>query len=135
MRMTETPPPCSEGHVFEPDHVIVGWKPCLCAPGHTGHRSYWCRDHGIWAEPRTVEAAASLIMHQRAPDIVGSGRAAIGRSQYGYGWFEAGVVEPTVPPLPEFDSVVDRWMRGSPGPGGEVCPRWRCTAGPGGPGP
>ncbi len=63
----------------------------------------------IWTEPRTVDEVAGLIMHRRAPDVVGTGRAAICRSQYGYGWFQDGLVKPAVAPLPEFDRVVDRW--------------------------
>lgn len=63
----------------------------------------------IWTEPRGVDQVAGLILSPRAPDIIGTGRAPIGRSQYGYGWFEGAEFVPTVPPLPEFDGVVERW--------------------------
>ena len=47
MQLVEHPPPCPRGHPYRADHVIVGWEPCLCTPGHTGHRSYWCVDHDV----------------------------------------------------------------------------------------
>jgi hypothetical protein len=30
-------------HPFGPGRVVVGWHPCLCVEGHSGHRTYWCR--------------------------------------------------------------------------------------------
>lgn len=43
-QMAETiPPHCPNGHRFVPDQVLVTWRPCLCTPGHTGHRSWRCQ--------------------------------------------------------------------------------------------
>lgn len=46
MHLVEQPPPCPHGHTYQPEQVIAGWEPCLCTPGHTGHRTYWCREDG-----------------------------------------------------------------------------------------
>src|SRR6478736_9287284 len=47
MQLAEHGPPCPRGHPYRPDQVVVGWDPCLCTPGHTGHRSYWCREDDV----------------------------------------------------------------------------------------
>ncbi|MCD5419779.1 hypothetical protein LRS71_09455 [Rhodococcus pyridinivorans] len=38
------PKACPNGHRLGPNRVIVGWTPCTCAPGITGHRTYTCRE-------------------------------------------------------------------------------------------
>ena len=37
------PDACPNGHPFGPGRVVVGWHPCLCVEGRSGHRTYWCR--------------------------------------------------------------------------------------------
>ena len=49
----QRPERCPEGHVYVDaagSWVIVGWEPCLCTSGHTGHRSYWCQRCGTVLE-------------------------------------------------------------------------------------
>lgn len=33
---------CPRGHRFGPQRVGVGWAPCKCTQGFTGHRTYTC---------------------------------------------------------------------------------------------
>jgi hypothetical protein len=40
--LTEAPSPCPQRHTYRPDTYIVGWDPCLCVAGRTGHRTYCC---------------------------------------------------------------------------------------------
>lgn len=47
MRLVEKWPNCPGGHPYRADHVVIGWEPCLCAAGRTGHRSYWCREDNM----------------------------------------------------------------------------------------
>lgn len=54
VRVTERPPArCPNGHHLGPHKVLVGWYPCLCSSGHTGHRTYYCRTCGaeVWRPP------------------------------------------------------------------------------------
>lgn len=46
MMVVEQWPDCPRGHPYRPDAVIIGWEPCLCTPGSSGHRSYACHEHG-----------------------------------------------------------------------------------------
>ena len=41
------PEHCPNGHALGPGTVVVGWHPCLCVDGHSGHRTYWCRTCGV----------------------------------------------------------------------------------------
>jgi hypothetical protein len=41
------PERCPNGPPFGPGTVVVGWHPCLCVEGHSGHRTYWCRTCGV----------------------------------------------------------------------------------------
>lgn len=59
--MQEHPPPCPHGHEFQPGRVLVGWRHC----SEGGHRSYWCRDHGV-----LVLAPVCLVKRQ-APGLLG----------------------------------------------------------------
>jgi len=45
--LIEYSPPCPVGHPLIPGRTIVGWKPCLCISGRTGHRLYWCELHDV----------------------------------------------------------------------------------------
>lgn len=47
VQLVESWPPCPRGHPYRADHVVVGWEPCLCTSGHTGHRTYWCREDDV----------------------------------------------------------------------------------------
>ncbi len=38
----QRPADCPGGHAFVGGSVIIGWEPCGCTAGHTGHRTYWC---------------------------------------------------------------------------------------------
>jgi hypothetical protein len=38
------PEHCPNGHPLGPGTVVVGWHPCRCAEGHSGHRTYWCQE-------------------------------------------------------------------------------------------
>jgi hypothetical protein len=45
----QRPEGCPRGHAYVDDtgsFVKVGWEPCLCTAGHTGHRTYWCERCG-----------------------------------------------------------------------------------------
>ena len=46
----ERPPHCPNGHPFLAGQMIVGWEPCHCTAGHTGHRTYWCELCGAIVE-------------------------------------------------------------------------------------
>src|SRR6476660_8375384 len=40
----EVPPErCPAGHPLLPCGTLVGWSPCGCTPGQSGHRTYTCR--------------------------------------------------------------------------------------------
>lgn len=69
MPLTEHPPLCPEGHPYQPDRVIVGWEPCLCTPGHTGHRTYWCREDGV-----VLLVPACLRTEVGTPEVLGLAR-------------------------------------------------------------
>lgn len=38
---------CPNGHEPRPSLVVVGWHPFQWAEGHTGHRTYYCRECGV----------------------------------------------------------------------------------------
>jgi hypothetical protein len=43
LAVSERPPAdCPGGHAYVGGAVIIGWEPCGCTVGHTGHRTYWC---------------------------------------------------------------------------------------------
>lgn len=43
---------CREGHRLIPPNALIGWTPCSCAPGRSGHRTVTCRLCGsIWFKP------------------------------------------------------------------------------------
>lgn len=46
----QRPAHCPTGHPFVAGHMIVGWEPCHCTAGHTGHRTYWCEFCGALVE-------------------------------------------------------------------------------------
>lgn len=53
--LTEQPPRCmgpSREH-----HRTVGFQPCHCSAGRTGHRTYWCTDWGLTAPGFTMTRA------------------------------------------------------------------------------
>jgi len=40
------PERCPNGHVYVDSagsRVKIGWEPCLCTTGHTGHRTVYCQ--------------------------------------------------------------------------------------------
>jgi hypothetical protein len=42
--IAEVPPErCPVGHPLLPHGTLVGWSPCGCTPGVSGHRNYTCR--------------------------------------------------------------------------------------------
>jgi hypothetical protein len=41
------PSHCPNGHELGSGTVVVGWHPCLCVEGHSGHRTYYCRTCGV----------------------------------------------------------------------------------------
>jgi hypothetical protein len=49
------PEHCPNGHPLGPGTVVVGWPPCQCVEGHSGHRTYYCRTCGVtmYEPPRT----------------------------------------------------------------------------------
>jgi len=61
------PKHCPNGHPLVPGTVVVGWHPCLCVEGHSGHRTYWCRACGttLYEPPHTpVVAGLSSRLHE-----------------------------------------------------------------------
>ena len=42
----QRPERCPGGHVYVGGEYLVGWLPCGCTVGHTGHRTYWCQHCG-----------------------------------------------------------------------------------------
>ena len=49
------PAECPNGHQLGPNRVVVGWHPCDCTEGRSGHRTYWCREcrTTMYEAPRT----------------------------------------------------------------------------------
>jgi hypothetical protein len=39
----QRPELCPGGHMYVGGEFLVGWEPCGCTVGHTGHRTYWCQ--------------------------------------------------------------------------------------------
>ena len=67
--LTEAPPPCPQGHTYRPDTYIVGWDPCLCVAGRTGHRTCYCiLDDTLQVVPPCARTASSSLVqgHHRA---------------------------------------------------------------------
>lgn len=63
------PAHCPTGHPFVAGHMIVGWEPCRCTAGHTGHRTYWCEFCGALVEvPPCVRSGVAT------PDRLGLAR-------------------------------------------------------------
>jgi hypothetical protein len=46
----QRPERCPAGHVYVGGEYLVGWLPCGCTIGHTGHRTYWCTHCGLVLE-------------------------------------------------------------------------------------
>jgi len=42
----QQPERCRCGNVYGAGEYLVGWLPCGCTVGHTGHRTYWCQHCG-----------------------------------------------------------------------------------------
>ena len=60
--LTEAPSPCPQGHTYRPDTYIVGWDPCLCVAGRTGHRTYYCiLDDTLQVVPPCARTASSSL--------------------------------------------------------------------------
>jgi hypothetical protein len=53
------PEHCPNGHPLGPGTVVVGWHPCQCVEGHSGHRTYWCRTCGVTSYVPPHEAAGT----------------------------------------------------------------------------
>jgi len=70
----QRPEQCPGGHAYvdaDGSAVVVGWAPCLCTSGHTGHRTYWCQRCGTVLEVPPcvrVEAGTSEVLGVARPN-------------------------------------------------------------------
>ena len=66
------PERCPNGHVYvdsSGSRVKIGWEPCLCTTGHTGHRTIWCESCG-----HLLEIPPCVRVEVGTSEVLGIGR-------------------------------------------------------------
>ena len=94
--LTEAPSPCPQGHTYRPDTYIVGWDPCLCVAGRTGHRTYCCIHRHAAGRPAMRAYRVQFVgqgLHRAEPPVRSAERAAgrVNDRRADRGWSRRGI--------------------------------------------